>query len=231
MPPAGERSFLVQIGRTLATSPSSTLGVPKVGLTTFTTYLAARSSQRIDCVRQQIRLHSQDYRPGPAFYQDFMDAVLEGRGANTDELALRRVTSAQSQEARHDHYADLTRHWLALAQLHQPLVPCGNALWRTPSLIVKVRPDFAIRQPDESVWVVKLWLKEDELADDAARGCLRLLDRHMAALIPGGLPVVVDVRREKMHRQTRRPLKRGFDQWLETEAEGMAMLWRNLPAA
>jgi hypothetical protein len=56
------------------------------------------------------------------------------------------------------------------------------------------------------------------------------LARHMAGLSPGGTPIVVDVRREKVHRVGRRPFKRGFDAYLESEAEAMAALWQRLAA-
>jgi hypothetical protein len=52
----------------------------------------------------------------------------------------------------------------------------------------------------------------------------------MAGLSPGGTPIVVDVRREKVHRVGRRPFKRGFDAYLESEAEAMAALWQRLAA-
>jgi hypothetical protein len=77
----------------------------------------------------------------------------------------------------------------------------------------------------------KLWLKEQELAPDAANAILRLLDLHMNELAAGGSPLVVDVRREKVHRKTRRPMKLGFDHWMESEARGLAELWEKLTAA
>jgi hypothetical protein len=211
-------------------SQSNTPQVPKVGLTTFAGYLTATSSERIDCVRQQIRIYGQNYQPGPAFYGDFVEAVRRGRVTGADELALRRVIAAQPDGPRKDHYGDLARHWLALQELRRPIAPSGGAMWRTGRLAVSIRPDFAVAETDGSVMVVKLWLKEQPLTYDAARGCLRLLARHMAALSPGGTPIVVDVRREKVHRVGRRPFKRGFDAYLESEAEAMAALWQRLAA-
>lgn len=214
----------------MAANQGNTPQVPKVGLTTFASYLAARSSERIDCIRQQIRIYGQTYQPGPAFYGDFIEAVRQGRITGADELVLQRVIAAQSDGPRKNHYCDLARHWLALAELRLPIVPSGGTIWHTPRLAVSIRPDFAVADGDGGVTVVKLWLKEQPLTYDAARGCLRLLARHMADLSPGGTPVVVDVRREKVHQVGRRPFKRGFDAYLESEAEAMAVLWQRLAA-
>jgi len=211
-------------------SQVNTPQVPKVGLTTFANYLTATSSERIDCVRQQIRIYGQTYVPGPAFYKDFVEAVRRGRVESADELRMRRVVSAQSEGPRRQHYADLARHWLAMDTLRLPGAPCGSATWQTPRLTVGVRPDFALRDADGRIIVVKLWLREQPLNRDAARGCLWLLRQHMAELSPGATPVVVDLRRENVHRIGRRPFKRGFDAYLEAEAEAMAALWQRLAA-
>lgn len=215
----------------MAGKESDTPGVPKVTLTTFAEYLTAPSSARIDCVRQQIRLYGQDYHPGPSFYRDFVDAVVEGRRTGADELVLKRVVKAQRDDTRREHYVTLARHWLALAELRLPMASCGRAVWMTSRLSVSIRPDFAIVDADGRVFVVKLWLKEHALAADAARAGLRLLDRHMAQLSAGATPLIVDVRREKIHKQPRRAIKRGFDDWLESEAEAMGGLWQRLAAA
>jgi hypothetical protein len=214
----------------MAASQSNTPQVPKVGLTTFASYLTATSSERIDCVRQQIRIYGQKYQPGPAFYGDFVDAVRRGRVTGADELVLQRVIAAQPDGPRKEHYSALARHWLALPELRLPLAPTSGTIWLTPRLAVSIRPDFAVTETDGSILLVKLWLKEQLLTRDAARGRLRLLDRHMAALSPGGTAIVVDVRREEVHRVGRRPFKRGFDAYLESEAQAMAALWQRLAA-
>ena len=97
--------------------------------------------------------------------------------------------------------------------------------------MVSARPDFALANTDEEILVLKLWLKEQPLSKDAANACLRLLSRHMPSISPDGTPVVVDVRRERLYQPTKRPLKRGFDEWLESEADVMGSLWMRLSAA
>lgn len=207
---------------------SSVLAVP---LTTFAEYLTASASSKIDCVKDQIRIFEQPYRPGAAFYHDFKEAVVQGRQTGADHLAMQRVVAAQRDNARRQHYDTLSQHWLAMPQLHLPPVPYGQAAWQTPRLGVRIRPDFAVTDPKGNLFVVKLWFKDRVLADDAARAMLRLFERHMTDICPGAMPLVADVRQEKIHRPRRRPLKRGFDEWLENEAGSMAGLWEKLAAA
>jgi hypothetical protein len=214
----------------MAINQSNTPRVPKVGLTTFATYLTASASERIDCVREQIRMYEQSYVPGPAFYRDFVEAVRRARVSGADELILQRLVASQPDGPRKQHYESLARHWLAMPELRLPIAPNAAATWFTPHLAVSVRPDFAVADLSGKVTIVKLWLKESPLKRDAVRACLWLLDQYIAEISPCGTPVVVDVRREKVHRVGRRPFKRGFDAYLETEAEAMAALWQRLAA-
>jgi hypothetical protein len=52
---------------------SSVLAVP---LTAFANYLTAGASDKIDCVKEQIRMFGQPYRPGAAYYHDFKEASV-----------------------------------------------------------------------------------------------------------------------------------------------------------
>ena len=215
----------------MASTSGNTPRVPRITLTTFAEYLTARPAARIDCVRDQIKIYEQDYHPGPAFYGDLVEAIVKGRSTGADHRALEHAVQAQRNDVRREHYTTLAKHWLAIAELRLPLVSCGRALWTTPRLTVSIKPDFAVADAQGNVSVVKLWLKEPVLTPDAARAALRLLNRHMTDLCPNAAPLVVDVRREKIHRQSRRTLKRGYDDWLESEAEAMGGLWLRLAAA
>lgn len=207
-----------------------TKGVPRVSATTFAEYLTASASNKIDCVKDQIRIYGQEYRQGPGFYHDFKRAVVRGRETGADHLAMQHVVSAQHDPVKHKHYAALAEHWLTLTDLHQPLIPWNPATWRTPRLAVGIRPDFAMTNAKCELFTVKLWLKERELGDDAVRALHRIFKRHITDICPGATPLVVDVRQEKVYRPTRRTLKRGFDEWLENEASSLAGLWEKLAA-
>jgi hypothetical protein len=163
--------------------------------------------------------------------RDFKGAVVAGRGRGSDHLTMQRVVAAQRDPARRRHYGALAEHWLAMSSLHLPLVPHGHAVWQTERLAVRIRPDFAVSDRKGTLFVVKLWLKDRVLGDDAARAMILLLERHMHDICPGAKPLVVDVRQEKTHKPTRRKPKQGFDEWLENEAGSLAGLWEKLAAA
>lgn len=97
-----------------------------------------------------------DGRPAPAFYQDMIDAMKRGRSSGADEPAIQRVIAGQFDGPRRDHYTQLADHWLAMRELRLPLVACGSATWRTPSLSVTIKPELAVRDADNNVLVVKL---------------------------------------------------------------------------
>jgi hypothetical protein len=141
---------------------------------------------------------------------------------------MERVIAAQADEPRRDHYTEIAGHWLAMDELRLPMVSCGSANWQAPRLAVSIRPEFALRAAGDEALVVKLWLKDEPLPVDAARSCLWLPSQRMEALVPGGTPIVVDVRRRKVHRMGRRRYSRDFGTYLEAEAEGMAVLWQRL---
>jgi len=203
----------------------------RVSLTTFAEYLTASASSKIDCVKDQIQIYSKDYQRGPWFYHAFVDGVVKGRTSGADHLVMQATVNSQRDDPKRQHYEVLAKHWLALTDLHQPLVGYGRAEWLTPTLAVSIRPDFVILGTNDQPSTVKLWLKERELGDDAARAMLWLFEHHMTEICAGATPLVVDVRREKIYRRGRRPWKRGFDVLLENEAASLARLWEKFAAA
>jgi hypothetical protein len=58
-------------GNAVVSNKTDTPSLPKVTLTTFASYLTAASSERIDCIRQQIKIYEQEYRQGPPSTANF----------------------------------------------------------------------------------------------------------------------------------------------------------------
>jgi hypothetical protein len=100
--------------------------------------------------------------------------------------------------------------------------------WDLDSLAVGVSPDFAVTMKGGEVMVVKLWLREAELSRDGIMAMQWLMTQHMPMLHPQGVAAVVDLRRRRIHRASKRPLKRGYELALRSEAESMGALWRGL---
>jgi hypothetical protein len=115
-----------------------------------------------------------------------------------------------------------------MSKLHLPVKTAGTARWEVDGLAVGVSPDFALTTKRGELLVVKLWLREPELSRDGIMAMHWLMTQHMQALQPSGAAVVVDLRRRRMHRATKRPLKRGYEVALRSEAESMGRLRQGL---
>lgn len=204
---------------------SKTPKVPRVSLNAFAEFVGCGAGGRLDCVNRQIENYSAEYRPGADFYKDFCDAVREGRSTNADELSLRRCLSRQSLDVRRRHYEDLMSHWLKMRKWHLPPVQVGRSSWSLPELRIGVSPHLGLQLQDGRTAVVRFWLREAEPAKDAITAIQWLLNSNMPTLCPGGIPLVIDVRRERAYLLGKRPFRRGYEQALRAEAVYMATLW------
>jgi hypothetical protein len=200
-----------------------------VALTTFMQYLSAQSSGRLKVVHDALAIYGQTYGPGPAFYQEITRAFVDGQLRGDDELRVRRVVAKQNDPARAKAYRELETGWLSWIKkpIGEP-VRIGRAAWTPPGLEVSINPELGYRAADGRVTVVKLYFKSEPLGQEAVRGAHRLMARFMDEIAPGGVPAVLDVRRAQLHRINRRPYKRNYDAYLESEATGLADLWRRV---
>lgn len=197
----------------------------RVSLNGFARFVSAKSSGRLDCVREQISLYGNSYRAS-SFYGDFVGALVAGRRSGADELALQRCV-VDADERRRSHYATLRRHWLAMPQLHLPLATAGRAQWESEDLTVTIAPELALLRSGSPL-VVKLWLYKDPPPIDSIYAMHWLMEKHLDQLCRGSVPAVLDLRREKLHERGKRPFKRGYEQLLRSEAASMALLWSSL---
>lgn len=202
----------------------------KITLGTFAEFLSASPSQRLDCVQRQRASYAQPFTPGASFYQEFVVAAQRGRQTGNDVMNLRAAVAKQRVPARQSHYSELTDAWLEWIETQgwPSSEPVGRSDWQLPALVVGITPEFALRQQDGTVTVLKLWLKRQPLTKDGATAALRLLDQHMGRLSPGGSAAVLDVRRRTLHEPSRRKPRKNYDAWLESEAVAFAHLWQTI---
>lgn len=202
----------------------------RVGVNNFAEFVSASSSGRFACVQRQVETRQQPFVPGGDFYQAFSRALIAGRRSGADELIMRRCVVTQRSEVRKRHYDVLVGHWLNLKRLHLPLIDVARSTWQTSSLDVSITPQLGLRDGERGL-VVVLWLKETPPNTEAIRAIHWLLALEMTQLMPGGTPVVLDLRREQLHIATRRPYRRDYEIQLESDADAYAQLWRRLDKA
>jgi hypothetical protein len=98
------------------------------------------------------------------------------------------------------------------------LVPVG-------SLPVKLNTHFGVRHVDGTAEIVRLHFDEEPPAGEAVLATLRLLERYTDQILPGGVPVLVDLRRGRIHRPDRAAKPEQVDQWLAGEAAAFTAIW------
>ena len=98
---------------------------------------------------------------------------------------------------------------------------------RLGGLEIGVTPQLGLRKSDGHRYATWLYFKEEPLAKDAAQLALWLLDAAMPQLLPGGEPLVVDVRRAKEFRLTARDRDR-LRPWAQSEASAFMTLWEEV---
>lgn len=224
--PGSGKAFVLSPDPVLGSPPSAR---PKIGLGTFVDYLSSSPSQRLSCVQRHRETYAKPYVPGGDFYGEFVRAVQRGRKLGNDEMNIAAAVARQ-QSPRRSHYDEIGEAWLEwiAAEGRPEAVSVGRTSWSLDVIEVGISPEIALRRTDGTVQVVKLWMKSPELTKEAANATLRLLTRHMPRLHEGGQPAVLDVRRKRLHVPSKRALRRNYDDWLETEAVGFALLWQKV---
>jgi hypothetical protein len=92
-------------------------------------------------------------------------------------------------------------------------------------LPVKINPQLGLRYADGRAEAVRLLFDDEEPASEAVLATLHLMQRHMDDVLPGGEPVVVDVRRGVIHRVDPADKPEQIEQWLAGEAAAFSAMW------
>jgi len=198
-----------------------------ITLPTFVGYSASPGPTRPSFVRRQRRLYEDPARAAFNYYRRAANAVRSGRAAGQDEVALRALVNAADERTK-PHYTAIADGWLRYLGRRSPrLIEVGRARLRLGGLEIGVTPQLGLRKSDGHRYAAWLYFKEEPLAKDAAQLALWLLDAAMPQLLPGGEPLVVDVRRAKEFRLTARDRDR-LRPWAQSEASAFMTLWEEV---
>ncbi|AOS63053.1 hypothetical protein [Actinoalloteichus hymeniacidonis] len=198
--------------------------MPSITLPTFVSYTASGGAARITTIHQQRRRYE---NPEPAafnFYRRPADAIRAGLATHREELAMTTMVQ-QAHAVQRPHYEAIADGWLALlADWHPRLVDVGRARWSSGNLEVRISPHLGLLDDDNRLWSVFLHFKEAELTREGSYAPLRLMEQNMDELLPGGAPLVIDVRRSRVFKATNRSRQR-LDAWLTGEAAAFSTHW------
>jgi hypothetical protein len=185
----------------------------------FVAFLDAPAEKR----SQLVAAMDEEYDPARDPYRQMRAAIKSGRRMSKDHLAMDAVIASCRQNMK-QHYREIAAGWLRF------VASCGNdtitelssGRWRAPELAVRVTPDLAVRRADGSYDAIKLFLRAEPPTQKHIGAVLWLLRRAMPQCLPGGRPVLLDVRRVASHTQL--SSRTDFEAWLEAEAANYAYL-------
>jgi hypothetical protein len=120
----------------------------------------------------------------------------------------------------------------ALAYLTTLGTPAGVRLAQTREavgmlggLAVKINPQLGLRFADGSAQAVRLIFDAVPPGEEAVLATLHLMARHIDHVLPGGEPVLVDLRRGHVHRWNPAVEREAVERWLVGEAAAFSAFW------
>jgi hypothetical protein len=93
------------------------------------------------------------------------------------------------------------------------------------TLPIKINPQLGLRYGDGRGEAVRLIFDDEPPTPEAILATLHLTQRHMDEILPGATPVVVDVRRGKVHRPDPATKPEQVERWLAGEAASFSAMW------
>lgn len=92
-------------------------------------------------------------------------------------------------------------------------------------LTVKINPHFGIRTETGEIEAVRLCFEEHPPSDEMLVATLHLMARHMDQILPGAVPILVDVRRGVALGAASSTKSAAVERWLAGEAMGFSTMW------
>jgi hypothetical protein len=105
------------------------------------------------------------------------------------------------------------------------LAQTREAVGMLGGLAVKINPQLGLRFADGSAQAVRLLFDADPPPDEAVLATLHLMARHVDHILPGAQPVLVDLRRGRVHRCDSGLEPGAVESWLMGEAAAFSTFW------
>ncbi|GAA2671385.1 MULTISPECIES: hypothetical protein [Actinosynnema] len=189
----------------------------------FTEYAMSGQRGRITIVSEQRSIYLAVDRWVCGFYNPVRAAMR--RAANSTDpgaeldVALDGATRSGQLRA-FEEIRDGFLPWLRSTRATGVAMPA--AVWRSGDLELRVRPQLGLRFPDGSVSAVLVHCKEQEMTQEAANVGLRVVQQAL----PGMGALVLDARRGRAFRLSRRTNLAKLDALIAAEAAGYVVHWR-----
>jgi hypothetical protein len=143
------------------------------------------------------------------------------------EAALELAVAKVEEPTKRAHFVELRKGFLRWrAENGHSLVSVGTGSWVGADACFEVAPQLGLRPAKGPNLAVQLYLKEPELRPDAAAVPLHMMRSVMDQVLPGGEPAILDVRRGRLLRPSRRRSEKRLDADVAGVVAHWSAIWR-----
>ncbi|NUT93721.1 MAG: hypothetical protein HOY78_17040 [Saccharothrix sp.] len=161
------------------------------------------------------------------FYNPMRDAMRRAANSIDPDAELDAAVRSASRNGQPRAFEELREGFLPwLRSTRATGVPVAATRWEAGDLTLRVRPHLGLRMPDDSTAAVLVYVKETPMTQEAANVGLRILQRTIDRTLPGATPLVLDARRGRAFRMSRRTNLAKLDALIAAEAAGYVVHWR-----
>lgn len=193
----------------------------------FTEYVMSGQRGRISIVSEQRNVYLGTDPWVCGFYNPMRDAMRRAANSIDPDAELDAAVRSASRNGQPRAFEELREGFLPwLRSTRATGVPVAATRWEAGDLTLRVRPHLGLRMPDDSTAAVLVYVKETPMTQEAANVGLRILQRTIDRTLPGATPLVLDARRGRAFRMSRRTNLAKLDALIAAEAAGYVVHWR-----
>lgn len=196
----------------------------------FTEYVMSGQRGRINIVSEQRRIYLSSEHWVAGFYNPMRDAMRRAANSPDPAAELEKAVEAAHRGLRAGQpraFEELREGFVPwLRSTRATGVPTAAARWQAGDLTLRVRPHLGLRFPDGTRAAVLVHVKEAPMTQEAATIALRILQQTVPDTLPGAMPLVLDARRGRAYRMSRRTNLAKLDALIAAEAAGYVVHWR-----
>lgn len=193
----------------------------------FTEYVMSGQRRRISIVSEQRSVYLGVDPWVCGFYNPMRDAMRRAANSIDPDAELDAAVRSASRNGQPRAFEELREGFLPwLRSTRATGVPVAATRWEAGDLTLRVRPHLGLRMPDGSTAAVLVYVKETPMTQEAANVGLRILQHTIDKTLPGATPLLLDARRGRAFRMSRRTNLAKLDALIAAEAAGYVVHWR-----
>jgi hypothetical protein len=186
-----------------------------ISTTSFAEYATGGRRRRTEIVTAQLMAGNVQ------FYRPILDAITEASSADDPAAVLAQAIDQADLTGQQRAFTEIRDGFLSWHHSTRATpIPTATSTLRVGDVDVSVTPHLGIRS-SAGDQAVLFHLKEQPLHRDAAYAALRVLQICMAEVLPGGSPLVVDLRRAREFRLPHNTNLPSMDAWLTASASAL----------